>query len=376
MKRRAILQAAILLGVGGVLGDASGGTSALPAPSTPPAQMHGELARAIHAELAARAEHGFGGAILIEQQGTVILDAGYGWANREMQLPFTTQTIAQIGSLTKQFTAAALLDLWSQGKVDLTAPVARYLAHVPPAAAGITLEQLLTHTSGLPESCGDDFEPLTREGLIETCLGRLERPPGSQFAYSNLGYSVLAAVVEQVSAQPLDDLLARRFFTPLGMRHTGYRFDATLHDSLAVGYGDSLPHPPISDRLQGLRGRDWNLRGNGGMQASVQDMYTWYRALAAGTALADSARQQIFAPHVWRDSTVAYGYGWFVRQGPHGECVQASHTGSDGTFFAAIVWRPVDRLFYDFVCNSGEAEGAVIASLVLRRCREMGAKSK
>jgi CubicO group peptidase (beta-lactamase class C family) len=339
------------------------------APESPPAIVRGDVAAAIHAELNERATQGFGGALLIESHGKIILDAGYGWANRAARIPFTTRTIGQIGSLTKQFTAAALVDLWSQGKVDFEAPLGKVLPGVPGRAAAITLAQLLTHTSGLPDSCGDDFEPCTHDELIAKCLAQPARAPGGKFVYSNLGYSVVAAVVEEVSGQTLEDQLTSRFFARLGMQHTGYTFPAALHDSLAIGYGAQGPQPPISDRLAKLAGRDWHLRGNGGMQSSVHDLYTWYRALREGTALADTARQVLFAPHVWRDATVAYGYGWFVRTGAHGECLQASHTGSDGVFFAAIVWRPVEQLFYVLISNNGEESGAAVASSVLRRCR-------
>lgn len=330
----------------------------------------GPVADAIHADIARRVPEGFAGAIIIEKEGVLVLKAGYGWANRQRHIPFTTSTIAQVGSLTKQFTATAIVDLSLQGKLDVTDPLSRHLAGVPARAAGITIHELLTHTAGLPDNCGGDFDRMTRDELITGCLARVELLPGSKFAYSNLGYSLLAAVVESVSGMALEDYLARRFFKRLGLNRTGYFFNSKLLDRLAFGYAGSRPQPPISDRLVSLKPAFWNLKGNGGMQASGDDMYSWFRALAQGPVIGSSMRRTLMAPHARRDDEVAYGYGWFVRSRPGGEVEQVSHTGGDGVFFAAFVWRPKDRIFFYLVSNNGNDTGAGIASAVLKTLRD------
>jgi CubicO group peptidase (beta-lactamase class C family) len=228
---------------------------------------------------------------------------------------------------------------------------------------------LLTHTAGLPEACGDDFERLTREDLVTRCLADVEIAPPGKFVYSNLGYSILAAVAEKVGKQPLETTLQERFFRRLGMQHTAYAFDAAWHDSLAFGYENGTAVAPISDRLATLDGAYWNLSGNGGMQATTEDMYTWYRALAAPSALADSVKQVLIAPHAQREDGRRYGYGWFLTVNDAGHVEQVSHTGSDGVFFAAFVWRPADRMFYYMVTNDGEKLGGAAARIVLRSFR-------
>jgi CubicO group peptidase (beta-lactamase class C family) len=330
----------------------------------------GVLAQTIDAVFAERAAGGFSGAVIVEDHGVVILKAGYGWANRARRIPFTASTIAQVGSLTKQFTAAAVVDLATQGKLGFDDALARHMARVPPAAADLTIHQLLTHTAGLPPACGGDFDRVTRNDLVSRCLANLTPRPAPAFAYSNLGYSLLGAVVEQVSGRPVEAYLAGRFFKPLGMTRTGYFFGDALQDSLAAGDTGGDPQPPISDRLRGLAPAFWNLKGNGGMQASTEDMYTWYRALSNGPVFTAPMRLALMTPHVQRDAEVGYGYGWFVRAGPDGRVEQVSHTGSDGVFFSAFVWRPLDRTFYYMVTSSGEKTGAEVASLVLRRLRE------
>jgi len=328
--------------------------------------IKGKVAGTVHTALL---EQKFSGAIVVEKDGAIVLRAGYGWANRDRRIPFFTTTIAQIGSLTKQFTATVIADLAREGKIDFQAPLSRYLDGVPERTAPITIEQLLTHTSGLPEACGEDFDRLTRDELVGRCLAQVELGPAGKFVYSNLGYSLLAAVVERIEKRPLGETLAARYFQPLGMQHIGYAFDAALQDSLARGYDDSLTVAPISDRLAAMDGAAWNLIGNGGIQASTEDMYTWYRALAQPSVLADAVKKVVMTPHATRDDGRRYGYGWFLIADAAGKIEQVSHTGGDGVFFAAFVWRPVDRLFYYIVTNSGNDAGADAARMVLRSFR-------
>ena len=331
--------------------------------------IQGPKAAAIQEELARRAGPGFGGAVVVETDGALVLKAGYGWADRERRIGFTPSTIAQIGSLTKQFTAVAIADLALRGKLTLSDPLPRYLEGVPQKATGITIHQLLTHTGGLPDACGGDFDRLSRQELIRRCLEDIDLSPPGRFEYSNLGYSILAAVLETVSGEPIEKYLAEHFFLPLHMDRTGYLFTPSLDRSLAHGYDGDAPQSPISDRLRPLGDDFWNLKGNGGMQASAEDMYTWYRALSSGPGIPDTLRRILVAPHVRRDDGVGYGYGWFVRTDESGRLEQVSHTGSDGVFYSAFVWRPADRIFYYLVTNSGEQAGADVASMILRTLR-------
>ena len=334
---------------------------------------NGPTAASIHGELVRRVASGFGGAIIVETDGAVVLKSGYGWADRENRVPFTASTIAQIGSLTKQFTATAVVDLALQGRLGFSDPLSKYLSATPAKAAGITIDQLLTHTSGLPDSCGGDFDRSSRQDLTGRCFAGIDLTPPGRFAYSNLGYSLLAAVVETVSGEPIEEYLTKHYFRRLRMARTGYLFSRSYNGSLARGYDDGAPQAPISDRLRPLGQEFWNLKGNGGMQSSADDMHTWYRALSSGPIIGDAMRQGLLTPHVRRDDGVSYGYGWFVRADGTGQVSQVSHTGSDGVFFAAFVWRPVDRTFYYLVTNSGEKAGAEVAGTVLRALRRASA---
>ncbi len=295
-----------------------------------------------------------GAAIIIEVEGEVVLRKGYGLADRKNNRAFTTDTVAQIGSLTKQFTATAILTLAAKGDIDLDAIVVQYLPTSPEPLRSVTLHQLLTHTAGLPEYCGDDFVPISLDAMLNDCLSApLLFEPGQSYAYSNPGYSIPAAIVEAVSGEMLDDYLKHELLLPNGLKKTGYKFaDDTL--SFARGYLDNNDKGVISERIAQLGQDWWNLKGNGGMQASTEDMYLWYRVLNGAGSLPPNVITQLSTPHTEWNEGVAEGYGWFFRDDGKGRVRQMSHSGSDGTFFSYYWNRPEDQVFMYFVGNSGE----------------------
>ena len=323
----------------------------------------GPTAEAVNDDLLRRAKAGFNGAIVVEKEGKVVLKAGYGWANRAEQLPFSTSTIAQVGSLTKQFTAAAIVALSLKNRLRLTDPISKYLNDVPSPANSITIHQLLTHTAGLMDNCGGDFDRITRAEMISRCLTN-PKPPG-QFLYSNLGYSLLAAVVESVTHKSLDNYLTEHFFKPLKMNSTGYFFPDSVRSRMASGYTAMGTNPPISDRLKSMGDAFWNLKGNGGIQGSVDDMYLWYRALSDGPVISKAVRTTLMTPYVTRDDGIKHGYGWFIRDRADGQVEQVSHTGSDGVFLSVFVWRPIDKSFFYLVTNNRDQAGADLARTIL-----------
>ncbi len=325
-----------------------------------------DLPSRIDAVLAGASADGSGFAIIVELDGEVIVSNGYGHADRESRSPFTPETIAQIGSLTKQFTATAVLHLAEAGKVELMAPLRTYLPELESPAGDITLHQLLTHSAGLPEYCGDDFDPLSRDNFIDSCLGApLVFEPGTDVAYSNVGYSVIAAVIDVVAEQGYETYLEDRVLRPNGLGATGHLFAESFDGVFARGYLDDQDMGNIAERIEALDGDWWNLKGNGGMQASTLDMYAWYRALNGHGVLSDAVRARLTVPHSpWSDG-VAEGYGWFFRSDDGSRIRQMSHSGSDGVFFS-YYWHRVDRqAFMYFVGNGGEEPTKVALREVL-----------
>jgi CubicO group peptidase (beta-lactamase class C family) len=334
--------------------------AAAAASARPAAVVHGAAASNMDHELTeAAAKRGFGGAVVAMVKGEVVLSAGYGLANRETGLPFTVDTPAQIGSITKTFTGLAVSQLIAEGKLDPKTPIREYLPDAAEPAASATLNQLLTHTAGLSDYCGDDFAPRTRAELLSVCMARpLEFERGSSH-YSNMGVCFAAAVIEQVKGKPWEEQLRERIWAPFGMKDTGWTFPGRSSASFAVGYLADKSQGVISDRIAALRGADWHLKGNGGMQASAADMLRFYRGLMSQP---EAVRAIELASHADGESPdVKEGYGLFFRLDASGKPYRIGHSGSDGVFFSYFAIYPQQDAFLYFVGNNGE--GAAKAEL-------------
>ena len=326
-----------------------------------------DLSSKIDAVLRAASSDGSGFAIIVELNGETLLSNGYGYADREKQLAFTPASIAQIGSLTKQFTATAILQLAEAGTVDLGVPLRTYIPQLKPPAGDITLSQLLTHSSGLPEYCGDDFDRLDRDGFISTCLSLpLGFAPGTDVAYSNVGYAAVAAVIELVTGMDFETYVEEELLRLNGLNATGHHFRQTQDAIFARGYLADEDMGNIREKIESLDGKWWNLKGNGGMQASTLDMYDWYKTLNGGGELSQNVRAELTVPHSpWLDG-VAEGYGWYFRSDDEGHIRQMSHSGSDGVFFSYYWHRPDKQAFMYFVGNSGEDASKEVLREILR----------
>lgn len=343
MVRLAVVIAALVLAAG----------PAAAAPARNVQVVDGDIAQAMDRDLTdAAASRGFGGAVIVVVKGEVILSGGWGLANRETGLPFTLDTPAQIGSITKTFTGLAVSQLIAEDKLDPSLPVRTWLPGAAEPAASATLNELLTHTAGLSDYCGDDFERRTRAELLSVCMAKpLEFAKGSSH-YSNMGVSFAAAVVEAVSGQSWEDYLQARIWAPMGLKDTGWTFPGRSSGDFAVGYLDDRPQGVISDRIARLKGADWHLKGNGGMQASANDMLRFYNGLMSQPA---AVRSIMLSPHADGDSPdVKEGYGLFFRLDGSGAPYRVGHSGSDGVFFSYFAIYPQQDAFFYFVGNNGE----------------------
>lgn len=325
----------------------------------------GSIGEQAGALLTTAAAAGFSGAAMIEINGELVFAGGYGWADREARRPFTIDTIAQLGSITKTFTGAALADLVGRGLVDIDQPAGRYLPNAAEPGASVPLRQLLCHRSGMSEYCGDDYDRRTAAEVRSVCMAApLDQPMNSASgsAYSNTGYSVLAAIVEQVSGQSLERYVASRLLTPAGINEDGYALNRRHRTRLAAGYDANGRHEPISVTLAPMQGDYWNLKGNGGMQLSARAMHRWHMALTCRAPLDSSIRDRVVRPVVGaagdveenNGTRVSYGYGWAFRTTPNGTPFKLTHGGSDGIFLAQYLWRPYDRVFLYIVGSNGE----------------------
>ncbi len=317
---------------------------------------------AIDSFLDATLPKGPGGTVVAARDGRLVHCAGFGFADREKKIPAGCDTAYDIMSITKQFTAAAIMKLETAGRLRTTDPIGRFLGPVPADKRRITVHQLLTHTSGLDdEQGGDDYEPVSRERMLGVAMkSRLQSVPGAEFHYSNLGYSVLAAIIEKVSGVGYEQFLARELFAPSGMKQTGYVLPRWRPGQIAVEYdekgerqGRPNEHPWATD------GPYWFLRGNGGIISTPRDMFRWHRALEGDSILSGSAKAKMFTPYAYvgvlNGSKYYYGYGWGVTQTSAGPTI--THTGGNDWSFGDFVRFPRQRTMVFWITNHVQREG-------------------
>jgi CubicO group peptidase (beta-lactamase class C family) len=340
--------------------------------------VQGDTAHSLDSALVEAAKHGFGGALLVEDKGVPILKAGYGYASREKKIAFTVETIGQVGSITKPMTALAILELAREGKLDIEMPVKTYLTNAAEPAASATLHQLLTHHAGLTDYCGDDFDPLTKADLLAKCMAKpLEHSTGEDH-YSNMGFSILAAVIEQVSGTSWELYLRQHIWVPLGMHRTGFsHFGDAKPAEFAVGYLNDKSQGVISDEIAKLHGADWNIKGNGGVQSTATDMERFWRGLTARLpGIPPDAVRGMITPHDPIEGEAWEGYGLAVRLDSAGKPYRIGHSGSDGTFFAYFGWLPQRDIFIYVVGNNGEDNVKPIVSTVLKAALALAGDQK
>jgi CubicO group peptidase (beta-lactamase class C family) len=340
-------------------------------PATAPETVvaNGETGKLLDEYLTRLEKFGFSGAAIVSEKGEIILRKGYGWANREKKIPFTPATVSSIGSITKQFTAAAILKLEMMGKLKVQDSIRKYFPNVPADKASITLHQLLTHTAGFRGDFGGrDDDPIARDALVQKVLAApLENKPGEVFVYSNEGYSLLGAIVEIVSGQPYEKFLREQLFLPAGMKDTGYLLPAWSADRIAHGYTEAGDWGTIRDKNWRADGPGWYLRANGGIHSTIGDMNRWAVALTGDKVLSKVERDKYQTGYVAEGprGLSHYAYGWSIQTTPRNTKL-VTHNGGNGIFFADFL-RFVDDGATIFIFSNSTEQPATEASTPLAR---------
>lgn len=310
--------------------------------------IKGERGAKLDQVLARYTMYGFSGTVLVARDGEIILNRGYGLANRKASLPNTRDTVFAIGSLTKQFTAAAILRLEEQGKLSTQDLLSKYLGDFPADKAGITLHHLLTHTSGLISDGANARLPLEdREQYIEAVKKtKLRSRPGEKFNYSNVGYNLLAAIIEKVATLSFEDYLQQRLFKPAGMKNTGFisrgRWNqdilGTGYEPAAIGSGSFSPAE--------IRPSKWDDRGAGGVLSTTTDLYKWYLALQSERILSAASKKKLYTPFL-----SDYAYGWEIKRSKQGALV-VQHGGDVPGFQSWFARYPEEKLVIIMLINN------------------------
>lgn len=300
-------------------------------------------------------ERGFEGVIHVEHRGERLVFDAWGdavdAATGQDAVPHTTGTVFSVGSLTKQFTGAAIVEAEHRGLLSVDDTLPAHFADVPERFADVTLHDLLTHRGGLEGAIGFDNEAIDRDAYLARTWATDHRPEVGRFAYSNVGYSLLAAALEQASGREYESLLLEWFFEPLGMAHTGYESPDYGDAVIAHGYaGDEVFGPPLTAAYDS-EGPFWHLTGNGGVLSTADDMHRWTRALIDGEVLTEAGRDAVWDRHVSQGVPgFWYGYGWATEEwGWMGHNV--NHDGGNGFFHAFVVWWPEDELYISTFTN-------------------------
>jgi len=280
---------------------------------------------------------GFSGVIFVAKDKQILLSKGYGAANKKKAIPFSNKTVFDIGSITKQFTAAAILKLEMQDRLSVNDPISKYFADVPLDKSKITIHHLLTHSAGFIPILGEDYYPITRDEYIKLALNSLLiNPAGDIFLYSNVGYSLLGAIIEIVTKQSYEQYLNENIFKPAGMTKTGYKIPEWKQEELAMGYtlNDEEWGTPL-DKAWAQDGPYWNLCANGGILSTTEDLYRWHLALEGEEVLSKRAKEKLFKPQISRQAKPAllYGYGWFLNKTKRGTKL-IWHSGGNNIFYA------------------------------------------
>lgn len=307
---------------------------------------------------------GFAGVVLVARGTAPVFAEGFGLADRERNLRWTPATVSCIGSITKQFTGAAILKLEEGKRLSVNDPIGLYFKDVPADKATITLHHLLTHSSGLtdPEDIGD-YDPVPLDEYVRRVLAQpLLFATGKGYSYANANFSLLGAIVEKLSGMSYETFLRERLFLPSGMYETGYILPEWGDGRMAQGYRAGTRWGTILERPMAADGPHWALRANGGIHMTAYDMLRWARALLEGRVLRPESMKKLWAPHVSEGGDTFYGYGWSIAQAPNGEKI-VTHNGGNGIFFADMAIVP-DAGMVVFLMTNVIAENRVANSLL------------
>ena len=283
-------------------------------------------------------EHLFNGSALAAQNGHVILSQGYGLADQEKKNPNTGQTKFRIAQNTWQFTAMAIMMLQEQGKLHVQDKICTYLTDCPEAWQPITLHQLLTHTSGIPDG-SDSFytRDFTSSVPLEQMIADAKTKPldsqlGEKFSYDNMGYILLGKIIEAVSGQKYEAFLQKNIFKPLQMSNTGYDPN---RDDVAAGYRFN-DNQAVADPINW-----WLAFSSAGLYSTVEDLYRWDQALHTSKLVPQQVLDTVFKSQVTDSNGWGYGYGWSIAPIGQQRIIQ-HYAGIDG-FSTAIKRYPDDR---------------------------------
>ncbi len=287
--------------------------------------------------------NGFSGAVLVAKNDTIIINKGFGFADKENKVRNNPNTVYDICSVSKQFTGAAIVKLAEENKLKLDGSISTYFDDVPEDKKDITIHQLLTHSAGFGHGSTDDFDVTPRDIYFSNLFQeKLLFTPGSEYSYSNSGYSILGRIIELVSGQDYETYLSEKLFQPAGMQQTGYLLpnweNTTVANEYLLNVSNEGSHI-AQYKNDGEIAR--TVLANGGVHSTNNDMYKWYQALKSNKILSQESFEILTKPYVaeYEDESSHYAYGWAVFKSKRDAKV-ITHNGFNGISYYEFVWFP------------------------------------
>ncbi len=298
---------------------------------------------------------GFSGSVLVAVQGELVVNRGFGYADYEQGVPNTPETVHRIGSLTKAFTAMALLQLFAQqNELSIYDNIDKYLPGIPPAWRPVKIFHLLTHTSGIPDHFGDlnavpvehtdrEIDRVSRVFKDE----KLRTQPGTTYRYSNFGYVLLGYIIERVSGLTYEAYLTQALLDTLQLAHTSYDDPRSIVPGRSEGYlmvGGTRTNDALKDPAA---------YAAGGLLSTTLDLYRWSKSLHSNVILNDSTRRMMFTPYLRN-----YGLGWQIVM-KNGRTMY-NHNGRTHGYSSRVVFYPDEEVFIAVLANNEDIRAAAI----------------
>ncbi len=305
---------------------------ALVARTTPAGIARGPVGFGLDSIFTRFADSGFSGTILVALGDEVVLEKGYGLADRARGIPATAETRYSSAGITKLFTAAAVLTLEAEGRLSVNDPLSRWSGLLPEEKAGVTLHQLLTHTDGLTRQSAPVYRE-SAEAFIRA-VGRTPSSfaPGAGYRYNDFGHSLLGLVVERASGESYEEFIRSRFLLRAGLEHSGFESERRVS---AVEYAGPRAETPV-----GPRSYVWGRRGSLGLVTTAGDLYRWFRAMDDPAVIAPPVRAAMLEPRTPTDWGAMQGYGWDFHRRDDGRLIWRRVAGTPG-FEGEVLHDPV-----------------------------------
>lgn len=310
--------------------------------------------------------NGPGCTALVARNGKVIYQKAFGMANLELSVPMQTDMVFRIGSITKQFTAIAILQLMEQGKLSLQDEITRFIPNYPTQGKKITIEHLLTHTSGIKNTTDmPTFWPMIRKDmtpleLIDVFKNQpMEFEPGTQWRYSNSGYGLLGLVIEKVSGKTYPKYLEDIFFKPVGMRQSYFGSNTKLINKQAAGYESDA-----NGSLQNASYISMSIPFSAGaIQSTVGDLWIWHQAVHNYQLVKKETLNKALTPYRLSTGQLTdYGYGWFIDSLQNSPLIW--HSGSINGFRSYWLYLPHEDVLVAVLSNSIDKNPAYVSKRI------------